>query len=108
MFAGYAFPVAAGAFGCVRVTIPFAILFALMHLATWTLVRRRPGRAVRLNWVKLGRLARHLQHRGPVGCAVVRRHVAQAAAVAADSDCTSAGHRPARCRRAAERVYNRV
>jgi len=56
MFRGYAFQLLAGAFGLWRVTIPFAILFALMHLGNLDIGSPAAGQAAQfgVNWVKLG------------------------------------------------------
>ncbi len=57
MFRGYAFQLLAGAFGLWRVTIPFAILFALMHLGNLDIgSSASAGHAALLgvNWDKFG------------------------------------------------------
>jgi hypothetical protein len=56
MFRGYAFQLLAGAFGLWRVTIPFAVLFALMHLGNLDIGAPAASHAAQfgVNWVKLG------------------------------------------------------
>jgi hypothetical protein len=57
MFRGYAFQLLAGAFGFWRVTIPFAILFALMHLGNLEIGSPAAAGQAALwgvNWAKLG------------------------------------------------------
>ena len=57
MFRGYAFQLLAGAFGFWRVTIPFGVLFALMHLGNLDIGSpASPGHSAlfSVNWAKLG------------------------------------------------------
>jgi len=57
MFRGYAFQLLAGAFGLWRVTIPFAILFALMHLGNLAIGSQASAGQAALfgvNWTRLG------------------------------------------------------